>query len=296
MFDVGLSLMVAANTLAYGGDASLFFEFGPHRFGFIASEATINLHLPGELAVREPSMCEGGAITWLSWDRVHNKVLVGGVFDGLPYRPDLCHEVDPSTDYNEYPMCVEDGQWQIWLVGRLFTRTSVFYYDATTGDLLGNEFEFDEQPASTIAVDLPVVQMICTPTFESHPGSLFAAPFFELDYDQLRDSHGDGGAFVTFLPFNLFEPEHIDYYQVAGGLPLEEAMHMDEVLDDIENGTGGILFALSYEEVPKPDNLRAIANAMTGWGSMYPQGVFPEVEPPSACGTYQVPHGLPPGF
>ena len=94
-------------------------------------------------------------MTWLSWNRVHNRVVVGGVFDGLPYRPDYCHEVDPSTDYNEYPACVEDGEWQIWFVGRLFTRTSTFYYDATTGNLLGNEFEFDETPASTIAVDLP---------------------------------------------------------------------------------------------------------------------------------------------
>jgi hypothetical protein len=64
------------------------------------------------------------------------------------------------------------------------------------------------------------------------------------------------------------------------------------VLDDLDQGIGGVMFALSYESVPKPDSLRAIANAMTGWGSMYPPGVFPEQVPPSECGTYQVPQGF----
>ncbi len=264
-------------------------EATPVRKGKLKLSLSINLHAPRDLAVREPSMCDGKAKAKIAWNSAKGRVRVKAKFKGLPYRPSLCHDGDVSTPYNEFPECVEDGVWQGWLVGRLFTETSDFYYDTDSGELLGNEFDFDGVPADATVVELPVAQMVCTGTFESSPESLQASYQYDFDYDELLDNEGTAGTYFTQLPYNLYDPSSLDVWYLVGGLPIEQAMHWDDVLDDLEAGVGGVMFATSYEPEPKPDSLLATDNPMTGWGAVYPIGAIPELEPDEACGSYQVP-------
>ena len=282
-----LGLVVAA--LAGGVLASPPAQANHLKIGKIDFELSLNLHAPRDLAVREPSMCEGGAWASVFWNSASDKIHVLALFDGLPYRPELCHDEDVSTPYNEFPVCVDEGVWQGWLVGRLFTETSDFYYDLPSGELLGNEFDFEEPPEDAVVVELPVAQMVCTGTFESNPHSLLEFYHYQFDYSQILDNEGTAGTYFTQLPYNLYDPTSIDVWYLVGGLPVEQAMHWDDVLGDLDAGVGGVMFATSYEPDPKPPYLLGTDNPMTGWGAVYPEGAIPELEPEEECGTYQVP-------
>lgn len=265
--------------------------------GHVTVDLRLDIQAVRELAIREPSMCEGSASVDVKWNKAANRVEVKGDIVGLPYRPDLCYEYDPSTAYNDYPLCVEDGVWTMWVIGEAMTRTSVYYYDADTGDLIGNEFDLVGVPDNSIAVVLPAAQMICITPFESHPVTLKAKPKYVMEYDHILDGEGSPGAVISVLPVNLFETEptleiyYTDYHE-AGPLPQSEAMNWDRVLENIESGLGGgpggLGLVLSYEPRVKPDYLRGRDNVMIGWGGGYPQTIMPNPDPPTDCGTYQL--------
>ncbi len=252
------------------------------------------LGLPGsvfrEYQVQTPEMCDGGGTLNLHFDRNANTVVIEGSIEGLPYRPTYCYEYDPSTPYNSFPECVSDGKWQLWLVPRVFNKVWTYYYDGVTGELIGhaNDVDINNLPPTAFPVDLPGVQQIGSPYFESDPETLTADIYFEFDYDAILDRIGSAGAAFAVLPFNLFEPDVLSTYYSEGGLPVEEAVSFDDFI--LQNGEerGPFALAMSYEPVPKPEYLAGRDNTMLAFSSFWPVP-HPEdtilFEPPEECGT-----------
>ncbi|MEM7125082.1 MAG: hypothetical protein AAF702_02070 [Chloroflexota bacterium] len=219
-----------------------------------------------ELQIREPSMLSGSATAQVVYDREAGVVAVEARYEGLPYRPTLCYDYDPSNDYNEWPFpCVENGEWQIWFATEVLVGTSAWYYDRDTKKLLGHHTELPELVESdVIAVEYPVVQMVESPGFEPDPETLIAEVRFEYNYHQILDQNGSAGTMATGVRANLCNPDSLMPYWVNGGLPAEMASDFDEVLSNIEQG-GMIMLAISYGPNPKPDYLLARDNIMIGW-------------------------------
>lgn len=225
-----------------------------------------------EIAIEEPEMCEGSAHAKIDYSKADNEVRVQIWYDGLPYRMDAAFEEDRSTPWNQFPQAVTDGKWQVWLVGRILSFDTLFWYDALTGELIGNEFDVDYEslPPSAFPIPLPTMQMVCiTHLFESDPNTLKAKVDVTLDYDHITDVIGTGGVYFTYVPKQLCQPDALTIYYTNGGLPPDVAMTWDDVLYSINSGYNMAL-ATSLEPDPKPEYIRARDNIMIGWAGQYP--------------------------
>ncbi len=229
----------------------------------------------GELLIEEPEMCNGSASARVDYSKSEGTVRVRVHYDGLPYRMSAAFQEDRSTPWNQFPVSVTEGKWQIWFVGHIFDKYSIFYYDALTGILIGNEYdvEVEDLPPSAIPVVLPVLHMMqLTPHFESDPNTLVADVDITKDYHQLLDAEGSGGVFVAYIPKQLCKPDELTLYYTDNGLPVDIAMDWDNILDSIHAGYGFAL-ATSLEPDPKPAYLKSRDNIMIGWGGGYPFNV-----------------------
>jgi len=228
---------------------------------------------PNEVVIREPMMCKGSASVSFEYSKAANKVVLEAKFHGLPYRMGFTRPVDVSTPYNQFPVSVQNGKWQIWIVGRVMSFETKFYYDATTLKLIGNEVDLPNgPPPNSFPVSVPTMQMACTPLFEGTPSGE-ANVRFEYPYGQIFDSVGKGGSYVAFLPFDLCKPDEYNVYY-SRSLPISMAMTWDQILDNIHQGYP-LSINLSLEPDPKPSYLDSRDNTMIGWG-----GIFPAVIPP----------------
>ncbi|MDJ0573941.1 MAG: calcium-binding protein [Xenococcaceae cyanobacterium MO_234.B1] len=238
--------------------------------------------LPDEVDIVTPEMLAGSAEATITYSKSANEVVMEFDFEGLPYQLDVTRPDDVSTPFNQQPVSVEDGKWQIWIMSNWFNRETNFWYDGATGELIGNEFELPNgppEPGSAIDVNgdgvndtslaVPTTRMIGTPIFEGNPDGT-AHVEFTFDYDQMLDDRGTGGAYVAGLPFNLNHPEEIGIYYTEGGLPLSEAMSFDDILTSMRDGGPGLVFATSLEPDPKPEYLNSRDNTMIAWSSFYP--------------------------
>jgi len=229
---------------------------------------------PTEVIIEEPMMCNGGkAEVDIRYSKRRNEVVLKAKFDkGLPYRMSYTRQVDVSTPYNQFPVSVEDGIWQIWFVVRMFNFHTNYYYDATTLQLIGAEVDHPVQPPGSFAISVPTLHMIASPLFEGEPDG-DAEVRFKYRYDQMLDEQGMGGVYFSFIPSNLCKPdEYVPYYSKA--LPVEMAPNFDELLQSIHQGYG-MAIATSLEPRVKPSWLLSRDNTMIGWGGAYPQ-VMPE--------------------
>ena len=288
----GLTTGIAA-TLALPLSLTAADADAANRKGSVTLSMGLDNQIASELAIREPSMCEGSAETTVSWNREGGWVKVKAKFDGLPYRPDFAfddYNGNPGTPTDPMPDEVVDGVWQIWVIGKWGTAAFEVYWDEATGTFLGNEYDYPKgQPEGSIAAVVPAFQLICSPTFESNPSSLHAHVNFQFDYHQLLDGEGTGGTFSTVVPMNFYDPSSLALHAVVGGLPVEEAMDWDDVLDDIEAGVSTFAIYTSLEPNPKPSFIANRDNAMIGWAAIYnKEQFFTPVDPPSECGTYQL--------
>lgn len=264
-------------------DDNVLFE--PDNF---AGSITMPFTLPGstffEYQLQRPEMCDGGGSTTITFDRNANTLEVDAHFEGLPYRPDACYEYNPSNGYNEFPDCVEDGKWQLWIVPKMFTAFVDYWYDVDTGDLIASDWELEEPPENAFSITLPAVQMVCSPMFESDPETLVADVHFEYEFDNILDMLGSAGVTATIIPPNIYDPSELIIYYSNGGLPPEYAMNFIDMIEELNEGKGGLGIGLSLEPDPKPAYLRARDNLMLGWGAQFPVGnLVPEAE--EECGT-----------
>lgn len=262
----------------------------PLRLGAVA---------PTEVAIEEPVSCAPGANAKVkvTYSKRNNTVVLDATYKGLPYRMSYTRPVDVSTPYNQFPVSITEGKWQIWFVGRMLNFDTTFYYDATTLQLIGSEYDLPAgPPPNSIPVPIATLHMVGTPIFEGKPDGT-AQVRFEYRYDQITDEQGKGGVYFSYVPFNLCKPDEYGPYYTQGGLPLEKAMHFDQVLESIWSGYG-MAFATSLEPDPKPTYLLSRDNTMIGWGGMYPASL-PEgiemnpinglVRVRESCGTHIAP-------
>ncbi|MCA9716572.1 MAG: hypothetical protein H6713_27565 [Myxococcales bacterium] len=259
-----------------------------------AGTLTMELGLPGSLfreyQVQTPEMCAGGGSLDFIFDRNANTFIIDGTIEGLPYRPTYCYDYNPGTPYNSFPDCVSDGRWQLWLVPRVFNRIWTFYYDGATGELLGHEHDvdLDNLPPTAFPLQLPGVQQIGSPYFESDPDTLVANIHFEFDYDAILDRIDSAGAAFAVLPYNLNEPDVLGTYYTEGGLPVDLAVSFDDFILQNAEERGPFALAMSYEPLVKPDYLRGRDNTMLGFSGFWPVPL-PEdsilIPPPEECGT-----------
>ncbi|MCP4502674.1 MAG: hypothetical protein GY822_22235 [Deltaproteobacteria bacterium] len=237
----------------------------------------LGLTAANEISIEEPSMCNGSADARIDYSKADNSVRVRVSYDGLPYKMSAAFQEDRSTPYNQFPQSVVEGKWQLWFVGAINNKESLFYYDGTTGTLIGNEYDVDpmDLPPSAFPISIPVVHMACiTMLFESDPDTLKAKVDVTLSYDEILDAAGTGGVLVSYIPMNLCAPDELIPYYTTGGLPIEAALHFDDVLAGIHSGHGFAL-STSLEPDPKPNYIYARDNIMIGFTGGYPS-VIPE--------------------
>lgn len=263
------------------------------------------LSIPGEVDIVTPEMLAGSAEVTITYSKEDNEVTLAADVEGLPYQLDITRPEDVSTPYNQQPVSIEDGKWQMWFIGNWFDRETYFWYDGETKDLIANEFDLPEgvpDPNNPVDVngdgveDIPYLvteaaQMVGTPIFEGNPDGTLQIEF-TYDYDQILDDRGTGGAYVAGLPFNLDRPEEFGLYYTQGNVPVSEAMSFDDILKSIRNdevgfGTGGMNIAFSLEPDPKPEYLDSRDNTMIAWDNFYPyltpEGVLADI----SAGTYR---------
>lgn len=254
---------------------------------------------PTETAIEEPIMCspDAKAKVTIRYDKSKNEVkFIADFKKALPYR--MSHtRPDVSTPYNQFPVSVHDGKWQMWFVTRLFSFETNFYYDASTLQLIGNEVEFPGgPPPNSFPIAVPTLHMICSPEFEGSPNG-DAHLEVNYRYDQILDDRGAGGTYAAFLPYNLCKPDQYGVYYVNGGLPVSRAPNFDQVLQSIWDGYG-MAISSSLEPDPKPAYLDSRDNTMIGWGGAYPGGVPDgvvsnpingQLSNRTSCGTHEAP-------
>jgi hypothetical protein len=251
------------------------YVYAPPDKGRLEMPLSLGLGAPKELFIEEPVMCgaQAQAALAIDYDKAANTVKVTADFHkSLPYRPSLTRPFDSSTMYNQFPVSVQNGNWQFWFVTRQFSFETNFYYDAATLQLIGNEKEFPAgQPANSIAIKVPTLAMMGLPAFEGRPDG---DGHFEttLRYDALLDSLGTAGIIMAFLPYNLCKPDEYGPYYITQGLPAAQAINFDTVLQGIWDGYG-IAMSMSYEPNPKPAYLGSRDNTMIGWTGAYPGSI-----------------------
>lgn len=256
--------------------------------------------LPMELAIEEESMCTGEASVRIEYSKSRNTVKLDAKFTGLPYKPSYCYAdygANPTTAFNRFPDCVEDGAWQMWFVVKNFTKDVIFYYDEVTLDLLGMSYDFpDGMPLGSFPVVIPGVHMIESPLFHGNPDG--DAHFqWEFAYDKMIDYEGTAGVVASFVPTNLCFPDKYITIWSNGGMPHDEAVTGDDMLQSIWAGYG-VNVTTSLEPDPKPDYLRGRDNIMIGHTGFYPQTIpngyqfdfrSATVVPRTTCETHQNP-------
>lgn len=276
--------------------------------GVIEFPLQLGVNPSNELIIEEPSICNGSAFVRFTYSKSKNKVTVEALFKGLPYRMSASRPDDPSTPWNQWPTSVTNGKWQLWLAGKLYNKESIFYYDATTLDLIGNEYDLAKTggpPPDAIPQSIPVLQMIETPLFEGKPnGEGYVR--FEWPYDHMLDDLGTAGTLQGYLPKKLCRPDEYTTYYTNGGIPAANALTFDDFIDTINSGYGTMV-AVSLEPDPKPAYLLSRDNIMVAWSTVWPgmefdgraytmdavSGAFQTRTEP--CGTHVGPK-LPPAY
>lgn len=275
------------------------YTYAPPNKGELVIPLQIGAVAPTETVLEEPIMCspDATAQVTIKYDKSKNEVkFVADFHKALPYR--MSHtRPDVSTPYNQFPVSVQDGKWQMWFVTRLFSFETNFYYDASTLQLIGNEAEFPGgPPPNSFPISVPTIHMVCSPIFEGDPnGNAHLEVTYR--YDQILDDRGAGGTYAAFLPYNLCKPDQYGVYYVNGGLPVAKASNFDQVLQSIWEGYG-MAISSSLEPDPKPAYLNSRDNTMIGWGGGYPatmpNGVTIDpvnglVKNRTSCATHEAP-------
>ena len=145
----------------------------------------------------------------IDWDRAANTVhlLVKG--KGYPVRPDVhrTENVDwwPNQFHNS-PKDFTNGAYRLWIVLGSTTRQANYYYDATTLQLKGSDFDFPAgAPAGAIAAKFPIISITGSNEFDPD-SSGFAVHQWNAAYDHVTVESGTfARAWATFAPLDLCE-------------------------------------------------------------------------------------------
>jgi hypothetical protein len=113
---------------------------------------------------------------------------------GVDFFPDQFHN-DPQS--------FDGGIYRLWTILASTNTTANFYYDATTLDLLGSEFDFSTPPPNAITQPFPVFSLMSSnPFVPDADGNVLHE--YTLRYDAFTVEDGVfSRVLVTFIPLNL---------------------------------------------------------------------------------------------
>jgi hypothetical protein len=153
-----------------------------------------------------PSNCEGEMTLDLSWDEEGNwvKLKLKGQHVLVPH-PSVTRTEGVNFFPNPFspePASFTNGRYQFWLISP--AQMITFYYDPSTLELLGSQFDFTTPPAGAIPLPVPGIKFVSSPFYQPDPAGNVN---FEWDfaYDQVvrGDLPGFAQLYGTFPPTNL---------------------------------------------------------------------------------------------
>lgn len=205
--------------------------------------------------IKTGSNCDASVKADLRWDRAKNtlKVHLTGKRALFP-NPTVERVEGVSWFPNKFipeKQSYTDGRYQLWLLSS--GAPIKMYYDPTTLDLLGSEFDF-AQPPSDVVLMVPSVVALPTQFFEPKANGDVDVSW-EMPYDHLTrgDSNGTlGYHLAAFPPFNLcsLDPFRFDLSQVrpyvTNPLPLDKTLSFEQFL------TAGLFVDVTVEPPQYP--------------------------------------------
>lgn len=278
---------------------------------FHRGSLTLSLHRGGSTPFEAflpalPSNCEGEMTLTLSWDEQEN--WVHGKLEGehvlVPY-PSI-HRTD-GVNFFPNPIWPEqkdfiNGRYLLWTLSP--ARMITFYYDRTTLDILGSEFEFPTPPPGAIPLTIPGLKLFPTPFFQpDHDGNVDLE--WSLPYDNVvrGDLPQFTHSYFSEPPANLClsNPVRYDLSTTLGytspARPAGEALSFSEYLRN------GLIFDITaeppaYFTFPPVAGQTSFYSGTTVVGGGIPRGwsldldaVFmnnaPPIKPFAAAGTCQ---------
>lgn len=245
-------LLASSTALAHAPFVEGPVSFGDSEKGWMRLPLRRGAAVPLELMViATPNDCENTLYLDLSWDKERNIVEVHLQGEGVlePF-PDVDRTLGVDFFPNDFlpePEDIVDGRYQLWLVSAA-GPLATFYYDATTLDLVGSEFDFASPPPGTIPVPFPTIYLFPTPFFQpDENGDVDFTWTFPYDGAIRGDRPDLAHMYFTFPPPNLClaNPYRLDLSTLrpysANPVPAAEARPWSDYL------RGGLLFDVTIE-------------------------------------------------
>jgi len=142
------------------------------------------------------------------WNKSANTVHVTLKYRGLPPSP-VVHRRDGIdwwfNPFHQAPKDLERSAYKFWIIFNSF-QTPLFYYDATTFQLKGSQFDFPNgPPPESFPIPIPDYMLTASALIRPDPDG-FAFHDWTIPYDHLTaEGGGRTVARVTFIPFDLCE-------------------------------------------------------------------------------------------
>lgn len=275
------SLGLADSTFQEGessGDVHRGTMYVPMHWSTSVAPETLSIPLPGN--------CQGTVDMTMKWNEEEDwvKVRLKGK-NVLTPHPNVQRTAGVDFFPNAFwpePKDVVGGRYQFWLISP--AEEFELYYDGTTLDLLGSQFDFASPPPGSIPVRVPGIKIIPSTFFQPKPnGDLDVeltwkySGLTRLDIPQL--SH----IFVTYPPHNLCQGNNFRYdLSTTRGYesqprPAAEARPFSAYFEN------GIIFQITIEPPvpftnPPLDTQIATYNNASGIGGLIPRGYVFDID------------------
>jgi hypothetical protein len=233
----------------------------------------------------------------IDWNRATNKVDILIKGRAFPRRPDVrrTEGVDWFPDpFHNAPKDIHEGGYRMWMLMGSPTRQAGFFYDPTTLQLKGSDFDFPNgPPPGLIRNAFPVISMSGSTLFDPDSQG-FVVHEWKTAYDHVTVESGTyGRAWGTFVPVDLCQaaPLQPGISQLrpyaSPWQPLNTAPRWDEMLH------AGLGFDIQIDERTDPNdqyggNLPYVFSGISYLGNMTAlQGGVPNGHANSILAAFQ---------
>ncbi len=208
---------------------------------------------------------DGGKASW-AWDKASNIVELRVTFNGLP-RDRQCYPRNPSTAYNAFPDCVENGgKWRFTIVHHVGNFPVQYYYNSANV-LVGSEYDYYGQ-GNLPTMGLTVVNgtgtvMLLTETARIDRGRVDQV--FRFRYHSMQNFLGTNGILDSVAyTINGNESTRINLYSHANSMVKQlPSFSFEDILNDINAG-GSLVVLPTYHPHHEPADLLGRDNLIRG--------------------------------
>lgn len=206
--------------------------------------------IPETFLPQLPSNCTAEMTLTISWDEEENWV---------KYHLTGTHVLNPNpsvqrtegVNFFPNPFWPEEqnftnGRYMLWTISP--SQMITFYYDPTTLDLMGSQYEFPTPPAGAIPVTIPGIKLFSTPFFEpDSEGNVDLEYSFEYAHAVRGDDPIYGHHYYTTPATNLCLANPYRYDLTTSRGYLSEPVPASEALPFSEYLRNGLLFDMTVE-------------------------------------------------